>query len=44
MFEKGESDYNVTKVKLKGGKMRLKFDIPEKELDEQFVKGFGPGG
>ena len=34
----------MQRVKLKGGKTRYKFEFPEKDLDEQFVKGFGPGG
>jgi len=31
-------------VSLKNGKTRIKFLIPEKDIDEQFTKGFGPGG
>jgi len=36
--------HKVQLVKLKGGKTRLKFDLPTKECNEQFTKGFGSGG
>ena len=35
---------DTKQVKLKYGLHRLKFKIPEQELTEKFVKGFGPGG
>ena len=39
------SDDHQTKiVKLKGGKHRIKFSIPERDIQEKFTKGFGPGG
>ena len=31
-------------IKLKGGKTRIKFEMPEDDLEEIFSKGFGPGG
>lgn len=31
-------------VKLKSNKQRLLFSIPESDLEENFNKGFGPGG
>lgn len=37
-------DHKTQVVKLKGGKTRIKFEIPDRDLDEQFTKGFGPGG
>jgi hypothetical protein len=42
-FNMGESHFPQM-VKLKGGKKRIKFTIPEKYLQEKFTKGFGPGG
>lgn len=36
--------HQVKIVKLKGGKTRFKFDLPAKDCDEKFTKGFGPGG
>ena len=36
--------HNVQLVKLKGGKERIKFVIPESDLHETFSRGFGPGG
>ena len=40
----GDTTYNLKIVKLKGGLQRIKFTIPEKDLSEKFIKGFGPGG
>jgi len=31
-------------VKLKGGRQRVKFTLRERDLEEKFTKGFGPGG
>ena len=37
------ADPNTKKIQLKAG-LRLKFEIPETDLDEQFVRGHGHGG
>lgn len=34
----------LQKIKLKHELFRYKFKIPEKDIHEQFTKGFGPGG
>lgn len=39
-----QENHCVKIVKLKGGKTRYKFSIPERDLEEKFIKGFGPGG
>ena len=31
-------------MKLKGGRQRVKFTLRERDLEEKFTKGFGPGG
>ena len=36
--------HQVKLVKIKGGLERIKFVVPEDDLHESFVKGFGPGG
>ena len=44
-IEFNQSDHHFTQiVKLKGGRQRIKFSIPERDLEEKFTKGFGPGG
>ena len=42
-FNLGE-DHKTQVVKLKGGLQRIKFSVPERDIEEQFIKGFGPGG
>ena len=37
-----EANYWI--IKMKSDKTRIKFNIPEVDLKEEFVKGFGPGG
>jgi len=37
-----EANYKV--VTLKSGQKRIKFDVHESDLTEEFIKGFGPGG
>lgn len=39
---KGDPDTKI--VQLKPGKLRIKFALPDNELEELFIKGFGPGG
>lgn len=38
------SDSNYKLVNLKPAQHRIKFDLHEKDLTEEFIKGFGPGG
>lgn len=38
------AEHNLKTVTLKADITRLKFDIHEKDLREEFIKGFGPGG
>ena len=42
--EKILADQATKEVSLKAGLTRIKFHIHKDELDEKFVKGFGPGG
>ena len=37
-------DHETQIVKLKGGINRIKFSVPERDIEEHFIKGFGPGG
>ena len=37
-------EHGVKEVELKAKIKRIKFDILEKDLREDFIKGFGPGG
>ena len=39
-----EATHDIKMVQIKGGKQRIKFTIPERDLSEKFIKGFGPGG
>lgn len=38
------SDPSTKVIILKGTTSRIKFEIRESDLEEKFVKGFGPGG
>ena len=37
-------DVTMKVVELKQNVTRIKFKIPETDLTEEFIKGFGPGG
>ena len=37
-------DPNTKHVHLKKGKVRIKFELKTSDIEEKFVKGFGPGG
>ena len=36
--------HEIQLIKMKGGKTRIKFNVLELDLDEEFTRGFGPGG
>ena len=36
--------HEIQVIKLKGRMQRIKFTVPEMDIDEEFTKGFGPGG
>ena len=36
--------HEIQLIKMKGGKTRSKFNVLELDVDEEFTRGFGPGG